>query len=77
MTVYIILVQPQLANKITGMLLEMDKSELLVLLKSPQNLAVKVNEAFEVLKSTKTNMASPNTLRSDYLASGVSGVSIN
>ncbi|CAL9216457.1 unnamed protein product [Arabidopsis halleri] len=37
--------QPQLANKITGMLLEMDKSELLLLLKSPEELAVRVDEA--------------------------------
>ncbi|XP_023640508.1 polyadenylate-binding protein 7 isoform X2 [Capsella rubella] len=68
--------EPQLANKITGMLLEMDKSELVVLLKSPEDLAGKVHEAFEVLKSSKTNLTSPNTLRSDYLASAVSGISI-
>lgn len=64
--------QPQLAAKITGMLLEMDKSELLLLLKSPEYLAVKVHEALEVLKSAKTNLGGPNNLRSDYLASGVS-----
>lgn len=54
----------------------MDKSELLLLLKSPQELAVRVEEAFEVLKSAKTNLTGPNTRRSDYLASGIAGVSI-
>ncbi|XP_010505212.1 PREDICTED: polyadenylate-binding protein 7-like isoform X1 [Camelina sativa] len=70
-------IKPQLAKKITGMLLEMDKPELLILLKSPEDLAGKVHEAVEVLKSSKTNLTSPNTLRSDYLATGVSGLSIN
>ncbi len=42
--------QPELAGKITGMLLEMDNSELLVLLDSPEALDGKVQEAIEVLK---------------------------
>lgn len=62
--------QPQLAAKITGMLVEMDKSELLLLLKSPQHLAARVDEALEVLKSSKKNLAVPKTLYPDYLASG-------
>lgn len=42
--------QPDLAGKITGMLLEMDNSELLLLLESPESLDAKVEEAVAVLK---------------------------
>ena len=42
--------QPDLAGKITGMLLEMDNSELLHLLESPDSMAAKVNEALTVLQ---------------------------
>lgn len=42
--------QPELAGKITGMLLEMDNTELLVLLESAEQLKAKVVEAIEVLK---------------------------
>ena len=42
--------QAELAGKITGMLLEMDNSELLLLLESPEALEGKVEEAIQVLK---------------------------
>mmetsp|Transcript_48728 Transcript_48728/g.110980 ORF Transcript_48728/g.110980 Transcript_48728/m.110980 type:complete len:617 (+) Transcript_48728:65-1915(+) len=45
--------QPELAGKITGMMLEMDNSELLILLDSEQQLKGKVDEALRVLESTK------------------------
>eukprot|EP00928_Gymnodinium_smaydae_P021524 TRINITY_DN1840_c0_g1_i14.p2 TRINITY_DN1840_c0_g1~~TRINITY_DN1840_c0_g1_i14.p2 ORF type:complete len:153 (-),score=40.27 TRINITY_DN1840_c0_g1_i14:97-555(-) len=41
--------QPELAGKITGMMLEMDNSELLILLESEAQLKVKVDEAMRVL----------------------------
>ncbi|GBF93221.1 hypothetical protein Rsub_05953 [Raphidocelis subcapitata] len=40
----------KLAGKITGMLLEMDNSEVVMLLEEPTELSAKVNEALEVLK---------------------------
>lgn len=66
-----VLLQPDLVAKITGMLLEMDNSELLVLLDSPESLAAKVEEAVQVLKLSKAKVSSPDALRSNYLSAGV------
>mmetsp|Transcript_26469 Transcript_26469/g.78920 ORF Transcript_26469/g.78920 Transcript_26469/m.78920 type:complete len:396 (+) Transcript_26469:2-1189(+) len=43
-------IQPQLAGKITGMMLEMDNSELLILLDSEAQLKTKVDEALKVIQ---------------------------
>merc|ERR1712154_515892 len=53
-------VEPRLAGKITGMLLEWDNSELLVLLTNQRKLMLKINEALAVLKAHKQNIQSAN-----------------
>ncbi|KAH6797642.1 binding protein 7 [Perilla frutescens var. hirtella] len=63
--------QPDLAAKITGMLLEMDNSELLVLLDAPESLASKVEEAVQVLKLSKAKVSNPDALRSNFLSVAV------
>lgn len=44
-------IQPSLAGKITGMLLELDNSELLYLLEDARALSQKVDEAIQVLQA--------------------------
>ncbi|KAJ0884285.1 hypothetical protein HanPSC8_Chr10g0431971 [Helianthus annuus] len=51
--------EPESAAKVTGMLLEMDQTEVLHLLESPEALKAKVAEAMEVLKSVSQQQGSP------------------
>ncbi|XP_070766378.1 polyadenylate-binding protein 1-like [Enoplosus armatus] len=50
---------PNLAGKITGMLLEIDNSELLHMLESPDSLHSKVDEAIAVLQAHQVKECSP------------------
>lgn len=45
------------AGKVTGMLLEMDQTEVLHLIESPEALKQKVSEAMDVLRRTDSDAA--------------------
>ncbi|KAE8661167.1 Polyadenylate-binding protein 7 [Hibiscus syriacus] len=63
--------QPDLVPKITGMLLEMDNAELLLLLESPESLAAKVEEAVEVLKLSNAKVSGQDVIHPSFLSAGV------
>lgn len=60
-----------LAAKITGMLLEMDNSELLLLLESPESLSAKVDEAVQVLKHSNAKPAGQEVQHPKFLSAEV------
>ncbi|CAK8568719.1 unnamed protein product [Lathyrus sativus] len=64
-------IKPNLAAKITGMLLEMDSAKLLVLMESPESLSAKVEEAFQLLKNSKAKVSGQDVLHSNFLSSEV------
>lgn len=66
-----LLLQYDLAAKITGMLLEMDNSELLLLLESPESLEAKVDEAVQVLKQSKSKSAGQEVQQPKFLSAEV------
>jgi polyadenylate-binding protein len=51
---------PESASKITGMLLEIEKSELLLLIDTPEALDAKVNEALDVLRKHQQQQVASN-----------------
>ncbi|XP_074286275.1 polyadenylate-binding protein 2-like [Silene latifolia] len=59
--------EPEMAAKVTGMLLEMDQPEVLHLLESPDALKSKVAEAMDVLRNVVQQPALPNN-SADQLA---------
>ncbi|XP_031256674.1 polyadenylate-binding protein 2-like isoform X2 [Pistacia vera] len=59
--------EPEAAAKVTGMLLEMDQTEVLHLLESPEALKAKVAEAMEVLRNVAQQQQAGNA--ADQLAS--------
>ncbi|XP_073286330.1 polyadenylate-binding protein 7-like [Primulina huaijiensis] len=67
----VVQLKPALAAKITGMLLEMDNSEILLLLESLESLAAKVEEAVEVLKLSKTKVSDQDAMHPNYFAAEV------
>eukprot|EP00193_Tetraselmis_chui_P013608 CAMPEP_0177791148 /NCGR_PEP_ID=MMETSP0491_2-20121128/23769_1 /TAXON_ID=63592 /ORGANISM="Tetraselmis chuii, Strain PLY429" /LENGTH=647 /DNA_ID=CAMNT_0019313341 /DNA_START=109 /DNA_END=2052 /DNA_ORIENTATION=- len=79
----IMAIEPAAAAKVTGMLLEMDQSEVLLLIDSPDQLRLKVAEAIKVLKEAGQDPANDPEPGSeapapaaDTLADEVKGLSV-
>ncbi|KAL6514596.1 poly(A) binding protein Pab2 [Orobanche gracilis] len=53
--------EPEMAAKVTGMLLEMDQTEVLHLLESPESLKAKVGEAMDVLRNVSQQQQAGGT----------------
>ncbi|XP_074313165.1 polyadenylate-binding protein 2-like [Silene latifolia] len=60
--------EPEMAAKVTGMLLEMDQPEVLHLLESPDALKSKVAEAMDVLRNVAHQQSTPSNNTADQLA---------
>ncbi|XP_062213774.1 uncharacterized protein LOC133914768 [Phragmites australis] len=64
--------QPELASKITGMLLELDNSEVIALLCSSEMLSAKVDECMHLLQATKTKSEDQEALHPGFLLDSAS-----
>lgn len=61
--------EPDNAAKVTGMLLEMDQTEVLHLLESPEALKAKVAEAMDVLRNVAQQQQQAGAAAADQLSS--------
>lgn len=71
----VVQLEPDHAAKVTGMLLEMDQTEVLHLLESPESLKAKVAEAMEVLRNVAQQQHSPNAPRSQVASLSLNAAS--
>mmetsp|Transcript_2134 Transcript_2134/g.6316 ORF Transcript_2134/g.6316 Transcript_2134/m.6316 type:complete len:644 (-) Transcript_2134:300-2231(-) len=74
-------IEPAAAAKVTGMLLEMDQSEVILLIESPADLQLKVGEAIKVLKEAGQDphleQLAAEAASTDAVQEGVSAMTIS
>jgi polyadenylate-binding protein len=68
--------KPELASKITGMLLELDNSEVVALLCSTEMLSAKVDECVQLLHATKPKTEDQEALHPGFMLESA-GVNAN